>query len=75
MYTKSVLIFPSYIETFGLPILEAKLSRCPIVAADTAFAREILCRYKIVKFFNILDYKYLAEILKVIIINKGAPNV
>ena len=75
MYTKSVLVFPSYIETFGLPMLEAKLSACPIIAADTAFAREILGGYKIVRFFNVLDYECLAGILKVIIINKGVSNV
>lgn len=55
IYSKSVLVFPSYIETFGLPLLEARLSNTPIIVADTEFAREILNNYKYVSFCNIFD--------------------
>lgn len=51
-YTKSVLIFPSYIESFPLPLLEAKLHKTPILASDTPFAHEILDDYDKVIFFN-----------------------
>lgn len=52
LYTKSILIFPSYIETFGLPILEAKLHRGIILASDCPFSHEILDDYKNAYFFN-----------------------
>lgn len=44
-YTKAILIFPSYIETFGLPLLEAKIHRTPIISLDTLFSKEILVDY------------------------------
>ena len=52
LYAKSVVLFPSYIETFGMPLLEARLSRTPILAADTQFSREILEGYANVQFFT-----------------------
>jgi len=60
-YTKSVLIFPSYIETFGLPLLEAKLHKTPILASDTPFAHEILDDYDKVIFFNPFNSDELCE--------------
>lgn len=62
-YTKSVLIFPSYIETFGLPMLEAKLHRSPVIASDCAFSREILDGYEKAEFFNPFDFDNLQNIL------------
>lgn len=52
MYSKSVLLFPSLIETFGMPLLEARLSGTPIIARDTSFAKEILKDYGNVMFAN-----------------------
>ena len=54
-YSKSILIFPSFIETFGLPMLEAKTHGCPILASDCAFSHEILDGYEKAKFFNPFD--------------------
>jgi len=62
-YSKSVLIFPSYIETFGLPLLEAKLHKAPIIASNTAFSREILGDYENVWFFEPFDADELCEIM------------
>ena len=39
------LLFPSYIETFGLPLLEAAMTGMPIIAADLPYAREVLDGY------------------------------
>lgn len=60
-YQESILIFPSYIETFGLPLLEAKVHETPILASDCEFSREILNDYDKVKFFNPFDSHDLAS--------------
>lgn len=52
MYTKSVLLFPSYIETFGLPLLEAKLHKGVVIASDCKFSHEILDGYENAYFFS-----------------------
>ncbi len=44
-YTRSALLFPSYVETYGLPLAEARSAGCPIAASDTPFAHEILDDY------------------------------
>lgn len=59
-YSKSILIFPSYIETFGLPMLEAKMHKSPILASDCAFSHEILDGYDKVDFFNPFDANELS---------------
>ncbi len=51
-YRKSILLFPSYIESFGLPLLEARLYGCPIIASDCSFSREILDGYEMANFFS-----------------------
>ena len=39
------LVFPSYIETYGLPLIEAASLGVPIIAADLPYAREVLEGY------------------------------
>lgn len=67
-YSKSILIFPSYIESFGLPLLEAKEHSCPIIASNCAFSREILDGYNKARFFDPFDkdelHKYIIEFLE-----------
>lgn len=63
-YTKAVLLFPSYIETFGLPLLEARLSGSPILASDCPFSHEILEDYAHARFFDPFDARQLAELMK-----------
>lgn len=68
-YTNSTLLFPSFIESFGLPLLEGRLSGSFIAASDSPFAREILDGYENAMFFDHLDYKtlgdYMIEIMSV----------
>lgn len=45
-YRYDALLFPSYIETFGLPLLEAALTGMPIIASDLPYAREVLFGYE-----------------------------
>jgi len=63
-YAKSTLIFPSYIETVGLPLLEAKMHWTPIIASDSAFSHEILDGYDKVEFFEAFDYRHLSSKMK-----------
>lgn len=60
-YSKSILIFPSYLETFGLPLLEARMTECPIIAADMPFSREILEGYEKVHYFSAFSCSELTE--------------
>jgi len=65
-YTNSVLVFPSYVESFGLPLLEARMTNAPIIAADCPFSREILEGYDRVKYFPEKDFKILGGGLEAI---------
>jgi glycosyltransferase involved in cell wall biosynthesis len=71
-YEKSVLLFPSYIETFGLPILEARIHQAPIIVSDCAFSHEILDSYDKVSFFKYDDEYSLYEFIKRYILK--SPN-
>lgn len=46
------LIFPSRLETWGLPISEFKIYRKPVLAANLQYARETVGDYEKVKFFD-----------------------
>lgn len=63
-YSKSTLLFPSYIETFGLPLLEARMHGCPIITSDCAFSNEILEGYDDVEFFDPFDARGLSELVR-----------
>ncbi len=63
-YTRSVLIFPSYIETFGLPLLEARMSGAPVLAAEAPFSREILQGYADAAYFDAFSPRELAVLIK-----------
>lgn len=60
-YSNSILLFPSYIETYGLPLKEASFFNAPIIASNTDFSREILRNYGNVEFFNKFESKQLAD--------------
>lgn len=56
-----LMLFPSYIETFGLPLIEAGNFGMPILAADMNYAREVMGDYNGVIFLNHQDSKLWAE--------------
>lgn len=60
-YKTEVLVFPSLIETFGLPILEAAMSNDFIIIGDTSFGREILADYRNKVFFDAKSVKSLVK--------------
>lgn len=63
-YNKSVLVFPSYIETIGLPLLEARQCGALILASDTPFSREALDNYPNAYYFNPFNPNELADLMK-----------
>lgn len=63
MYTRSTLVFPSCVESFGMPLLEARLSGSPVIASDTPFCREVLAGYEKADFFAETDHVSLGEMI------------
>lgn len=61
--TSDCLIFPSKLETWGLPISEFKQFNKPMVVADLAYAKETVAHYDKVKFFNVDDATELSDLM------------
>lgn len=55
------LVFPSRVETWGLPITEAKQARLPLLVADVPYARETVGSCDRVAFFPPRDARTLAR--------------
>lgn len=70
MMSRSTLVFPSKLETFGLPMLEASCIKARILACDKPFAHDILDGYPNVDFFDVDNPKQLYELMKITIENK-----
>jgi glycosyltransferase involved in cell wall biosynthesis len=58
------LVFPSKLETWGLPITEAKQSGLFILAADLPYAHETVGSYDGAAFFNPSDAAQLADLIR-----------
>lgn len=71
MYRSSrALLFPSSIETLGLPLLEAARFGLPIIVADLDYAHEVLKNYDGVSFVQCKDYKCWAKLIKNSVLKK-----
>lgn len=57
------LIFPSTLETWGMPITEFKRFKKPIIVADLPYAKETVNNYDKAIFFDPDDFRCLAHIL------------
>ena len=66
-YKKSTLIFPSYIETFGYPLVEAAALGRIVLASDSPFSRELLGNYENAYFFDPFRKEELAELMQKVI--------
>lgn len=69
-YNNSTLIFPSYIETFGVPLAEARQIGTIILASDTPFCHEVLNGYENAYYFNPFDERELATLMEKIILGE-----
>lgn len=58
------LLFPSRLETWGLPISEAKAYGLPMLVADLPYAYETVGTYNLARFFDPLDPEALAELMQ-----------
>jgi glycosyltransferase involved in cell wall biosynthesis len=73
-YSKFVLVFPSYIESCPMPLLEAKAAGTIILASDTPFARELLYGDDNAHFYGVKDENALASLMKDCIDDKIVYN-
>lgn len=64
--SSDVVVFPSYLETFGLPLLEAASFGKPIIGANEAYAQEVIGEYEGASLININSPQLWGEtILKI----------
>ncbi|MBR6645917.1 MAG: glycosyltransferase [Clostridia bacterium] len=66
-YKKSVLLFPSYIESFGYPLAEAGRTGTIILSSDTPVARDALGDYENAYYFDPFEPCQLADLMKQVI--------
>ncbi|GAB3690225.1 glycosyltransferase [Corynebacterium nasicanis] len=64
LHGDSILVFPSLVESLGLPLYEAREAGVWIVAADLAYAREALEEYPLVAWFDPQDAASLAAAME-----------
>lgn len=69
------LIFPSYIETIGLPLIEAAGCGLPILVADEPYSREVLKSYDNVRYARTRDTNdWKNKIYQVLELKKTNPQ-
>ena len=64
------LLFPSFVETVGLPLLEAAGCGMAIKAADLPYAHEVLQGYEGVSYVSYQDERAWAEAVKDVCLNR-----
>ena len=69
-YRGGTLLFPSYIETFGYPMGEARCVGTMVLASDTPFSREVLDGYENACFFDPFRPEELADLMEQIATGK-----
>ena len=70
----TAVVFPSKLETWGLPITEAKAQRRPLLVADLPYARETVGTYDLVSFFPVESSDALADLMQSMIEQKWSPT-
>jgi glycosyltransferase involved in cell wall biosynthesis len=70
----SAVVFPSKLETWGLPITEAKAHRLPLLVVDLPYARETVGDYDLVSFFPAESSEALADFMQSMIKQTWQPT-
>lgn len=70
----SAVVFPSKLETWGLPITEGKAQRLPLLVADLPYARETVGTYDLVSFFPAESAELLADLMQSMIEQTWQPT-
>jgi len=70
----SAMLFPSRLETWGLPITEAKQHQLPMLVADLPYAHETVGEYDLVSFFDPQSPEMLADLMASIIAGVWKPT-
>lgn len=70
----TAVVFPSKLETWGLPITEAKNHGLPLLVADAPYARETVGTYNAVTFFAPDRAESLADEMQALINGTWAPQ-
>ena len=70
----TVVVFPSKLETWGLPISEAKLYNKSLLVADMPYAHETVGNYDRVSFFHPTDPDALANLMQAVIEGSWQPT-
>lgn len=69
----TAVVFPSKLETWGLPISEAKRYGLPLLVADLPYAHETVGTYGPVSFFPAESAAALAELMQSMLENRWLP--
>ncbi|WP_052238808.1 glycosyltransferase [Pectobacterium brasiliense] len=65
LYSRArIMAFPSRLETFGLPLLEAAYYGLDILASDLPYSKEVLSEYNKVSYCDPMDAKIWADKIK-----------
>ena len=64
---EGTLIFPSYIETFGYPLIEAAQMGAIVLAADCSYAHEVIGDYENVHYFDPFNPGELADLIEKVV--------
>ncbi|MGV8933472.1 MAG: glycosyltransferase [Gallionellaceae bacterium] len=70
----SAVVFPSKLETWGLPITEGKAQRLPLLVADLPYARVTVGDYDLVSFFPAESSEALADLMQSMVEQTWRPT-
>jgi len=70
----SAVVFPSKLETWGLPISEAKSQKIPLLVAELPYARETVGTYDLVSFFPADSPATLADLMQSMLEKSWQPT-
>jgi glycosyltransferase involved in cell wall biosynthesis len=70
----SAVVFPSKLETWGLPITEAKNQQIPLLLADLPYAHESVGTYDLVSFFPADSPAILADLMQCMLDKSWQPT-